>query len=75
MEPLPCTSSSHKISAVPDSCRTCPPSKSRNSKPECILHFYDHSRNGSHRWCDVTQCGNRVKVNEHYHRKKAQPSP
>ncbi|WP_219837289.1 CGNR zinc finger domain-containing protein [Paenibacillus sp. R14(2021)] len=41
------------------------------SNPECILHFYDHSRNGSRRWCDVTTCGNRVKVNQYYHRKKA----
>ncbi|WP_274652174.1 CGNR zinc finger domain-containing protein [Paenibacillus humicola] len=41
------------------------------SNTKCILHFYDNSRNGSRRWCDVSQCGNRVKVNLHYHRKKA----
>ncbi|HEY8530510.1 MAG TPA: CGNR zinc finger domain-containing protein [Paenibacillaceae bacterium] len=37
----------------------------------CILYFYDTSRNRQRRWCSMEACGNRVKVNRHYHRKKA----
>ncbi|MFC5649506.1 CGNR zinc finger domain-containing protein [Paenibacillus solisilvae] len=37
----------------------------------CILYFYDTSRNQQRRWCSMDKCGNRVKVNQHYHRKKA----
>lgn len=36
----------------------------------CILYFYDTSRNQQRRWCSMENCGNRVKVNKHYHRKK-----
>src|SRR3954447_26744753 len=28
----------------------------------CILHFYDTSKNASRRWCSMHLCGNRVKV-------------
>ncbi|MGG1639401.1 CGNR zinc finger domain-containing protein [Paenibacillus sp. FSL K6-3182] len=38
----------------------------------CILFFYDSSRNQQRRWCSMDKCGNRVKVNQHYHRKKNQ---
>lgn len=38
--------------------------------PECILYFYDTSRNQQRRWCSMEACGNRVKVNQHYYRKK-----
>jgi Conserved protein containing a Zn-ribbon-like motif, possibly RNA-binding len=39
--------------------------------PSCILYFYDTSRNRQRRWCSMETCGNRVKVNRHYHRSKA----
>jgi len=39
--------------------------------PSCILYFYDTSRNRQRRWCSMEACGNRVKVNRHYHRRKA----
>lgn len=37
---------------------------------DCILYFYDLSRNQQRRWCSMERCGNRVKVNQHYHRHK-----
>lgn len=37
---------------------------------ECILYFYDTSRNQQRRWCSMERCGNRVKANQHYRRKK-----
>jgi predicted RNA-binding Zn ribbon-like protein len=30
--------------------------------PECILFFYDTSKNHSRRWCSMELCGNRAKV-------------
>ncbi len=30
--------------------------------PECILFFYDTSKNHSRRWCSMGLCGNRAKV-------------
>lgn len=30
--------------------------------PECILFFYDTSKNHSRRWCSMEMCGNRAKV-------------
>jgi predicted RNA-binding Zn ribbon-like protein len=30
--------------------------------PECILFFYDTSKNHSRRWCSMDLCGNRAKV-------------
>jgi hypothetical protein len=38
--------------------------------PECILHFYDVSKNGTRRWCSMAACGNRVKAQRHYARQK-----
>jgi predicted RNA-binding Zn ribbon-like protein len=29
---------------------------------ECAVVFYDQSRNGSRRWCDMGVCGNRMKL-------------
>ncbi len=50
---------------------TVSPSKIKKcSNEECILFFYDNSRNASRRWCSMSTCGNRVKVNQHYHRKR-----
>lgn len=36
----------------------------------CGWLFIDRSRNRSRTWCDMAVCGNRVKANRHYHRKK-----
>ena len=30
--------------------------------PECILYFYDTSKNHTRRWCSMSICGNRAKV-------------
>lgn len=30
--------------------------------PECVLYFYDNSKNGTRRWCSQKTCGNRMKV-------------
>jgi len=30
--------------------------------PDCILHFYDNSKNSTRRWCSQRTCGNRMKV-------------
>jgi predicted RNA-binding Zn ribbon-like protein len=38
------------------------------SNPNCILFFYDTSKNHSRRWCNMDTCGNRVKVSAHYRR-------
>lgn len=36
--------------------------------PDCILFFYDTSKNHSRRWCSMTTCGNRMKARMHYER-------
>ena len=36
----------------------------------CGWLFVDRSRNRSRTWCDMAVCGNRVKANRHYRRKK-----
>lgn len=36
----------------------------------CGWLFIDRSKNRSRTWCDMTVCGNRVKANRHYHRRK-----
>lgn len=38
--------------------------------PDCVWLFYDSSRNRSRRWCDMRQCGNRMKARRHYARQK-----
>ena len=30
--------------------------------PECMLYFYDTSKNHTRRWCSMSLCGNRAKV-------------
>lgn len=39
-------------------------------RPECILYFYDTSRTGKRRWCQMAVCGNRAKVAAFVRRKK-----
>jgi predicted RNA-binding Zn ribbon-like protein len=38
--------------------------------PNCSWLFLDKSRNSSRLWCDMTVCGNRAKVRQHYLRQK-----
>ncbi|TYP75401.1 CGNR zinc finger domain-containing protein [Paenibacillus methanolicus] len=40
--------------------------------PECVLHFYDNSKNGMRRWCSPKTCGNRMKVTAYLERRRAQ---
>lgn len=42
----------------------------RCSHPECILYYYDVTRNRSRRWCSMERCGNRAKAAAHYRRSK-----
>lgn len=32
------------------------------ANPECVLWFYDLTKNGSRRWCSMDVCGNRAKT-------------
>ena len=36
----------------------------------CILYFYDTTKNHARHWCSMSICGNRMKVAEHYRRKR-----
>jgi predicted RNA-binding Zn ribbon-like protein len=44
----------------------------RCADPRCARVFYDGSRNGKRRWCDMKTCGNRAKAARH--RKKLSAS-
>lgn len=37
---------------------------------ECVLFFYDSTKNHSRRWCSMEGCGNREKARAYYRRKK-----
>jgi predicted RNA-binding Zn ribbon-like protein len=37
---------------------------------DCGWVFYDHSRNGSGRWCSMAVCGGREKARAHYRRRQ-----
>jgi predicted RNA-binding Zn ribbon-like protein len=52
----------------------------RCENPECILYFYDTTKNHARRWCSMAGCGNRHKQAAHYDRtrkqsRRAQNSP
>ncbi|MGW1886797.1 CGNR zinc finger domain-containing protein [Streptomyces sp. NPDC001970] len=47
----------------PDRIRPC-------ANHECLLHFYDVSKNGTRRWCSMAGCGNRAKAQRHYARNR-----
>lgn len=34
--------------------------------PQCVLFFYDTSKNGARRWHSMATCGNRAKAARHY---------
>ncbi len=38
----------------------------------CGWAFYDHSRNGSGRWCSMSVCGGRAKARAHYRRRQVE---
>lgn len=38
--------------------------------PDCILWFYDTTKNHARRWCSMAGCGNRAKASAHYQRKR-----
>lgn len=37
--------------------------------PQCVLFFYDTSKNGTRRWHSMAACGNRAKAARHYAKK------
>jgi predicted RNA-binding Zn ribbon-like protein len=41
----------------------------------CRWIFFDESRTGQRRWCDMKTCGNRAKARRHRERQKATPPP
>ena len=46
----------------------------RCENPDCVLHFYDTSKNHARRWCSMSGCGNRMKAQAHYRRRRSTPS-
>jgi len=38
--------------------------------PECVLYFYDNSKNSTRRWCSQKTCGNRIKVAAYLERQR-----
>jgi predicted RNA-binding Zn ribbon-like protein len=59
---------------VLDATRLDPQRVRRCSRSGCVLLFYDTSKNGSRRWCDMAVCGNRAKAATHYERHRPAPS-
>jgi len=39
--------------------------------PDCVLVFYDTTKNHGRHWCSMTACGNRAKAARHYRRVRA----
>jgi len=39
--------------------------------PQCILYFYDTSKNHVRRWCSMGACGNRSKAAAHYRKTRS----
>ncbi|MDH6113853.1 putative RNA-binding Zn ribbon-like protein [Kitasatospora sp. MAP12-15] len=52
------------LAESPDRIRSC-------AHPDCVLHFYDTSKNGTRRWCSMASCGNRAKASRHYAKTKS----
>jgi predicted RNA-binding Zn ribbon-like protein len=57
--------------AVLDATRLDPERVRRCNRAGCVLLFYDTSKNGTRRWCDMAVCGNRAKAAAHYQRWRA----
>lgn len=47
------------LADAPDRIRQC-------AHPDCVLFFYDTSKNGTRRWHSMATCGNRTKAARHY---------
>lgn len=47
----------------------------RCGREGCVLLFFDTSKNGTRRWCDMAVCGNRVKAAAHYQRHRPIRAP
>lgn len=41
-------------------------------RTECILYFYDTTKNHKRRWCSMAICGNRAKAAKFYEKKKSE---
>ncbi|TLF79413.1 CGNR zinc finger domain-containing protein [Nocardia cyriacigeorgica] len=50
------------LATAPDRIRQC-------AHPDCVLFFYDTSKNGTRRWHSMATCGNRTKAARHYAKK------
>jgi predicted RNA-binding Zn ribbon-like protein len=50
------------LADAPDRIRQC-------AHPDCVLFFYDTSKNGARRWHSMATCGNRSKAARHYAKK------
>lgn len=42
----------------------------RCENPDCVLYFYDTTRNGGRRWCSMASCGSRAKAAAYYQRQR-----
>lgn len=51
-------------------CEADPSLVKKCDNPECILFFYDSTRNHRRRWCSMQTCGNRMKVDAYWKRKR-----
>lgn len=49
------------LARAPERIRQC-------AHPDCVLFFYDTSKNGTRRWHSMATCGNRAKAARHYAR-------
>lgn len=45
----------------------------RCANPRCSRVFFDASRNGKRRWCEMSSCGNRAKAARHRQKARLQP--
>ncbi|MFC9896264.1 CGNR zinc finger domain-containing protein [Nocardia sp. NPDC127579] len=53
----------HLLERAPDRIRQC-------AHPDCVLFFFDTSKNGTRRWHSMATCGNRTKAARHYSARK-----
>ena len=51
-------------------CYVVPARLRKFESPECVLYFYDATKNHSRRWCSMQACGNRHKAAAFYRRGK-----
>jgi len=47
----------------------------RCGSSDCILYFYDTTKNRGRRWCSMERCGNRAKAAAHYARERRGGAP